>query len=372
MMNMAILTDKKAYFDALVTKLNGMPVHFHWFERVNQFLSYKNFDAWQIVWIVGKSMDWVEETLVILNEKQITIPLVCTTPFLKQDQRQLLWQLNVKEIIPWPVHRVEMEHIIRSYKKFMNDSQEEEQYVFNTSLEIINGVDLLRLFTKATCTGVLYFHWAERKGRIEFKKGQIVNAQYRQMDPLSAVLILTWWKHGLAFFKDDQFVSKRSIMLTNEQILTECAEYQKEYEKLLAEFKAVNDPYYPHPQLNYEDFGPNERKILREMRKGKSIRTIAEAYEGDVNFILKKLKNWADQQFIVPEKAYRQIKLRIEEEESSSAIKRMMQKLFGKKSTELPEVAPQETQRETKPLWEHRFVKKEVLTEFKNRLEDMS
>lgn len=372
MTTIAVLSHEKLYFDELITKFNRLPVHFHWFETVEQFFDYKNLGQWQIVWVLGKSMEWVEETLVVFNEKQIEIPLICTTPIPKQDERQLLWQLNVKEIIPWPVHRVEMEYIIKSYNEMFAGKEEQEKYGFQGSLEIINGVDLLNIFTKATSTGALYFNWGERQGRIEFKNGQIINAVYRKMDPLSAVLILAWWKHGFVFFKDEALITKRTIMLTNEQILAECTDYQNEYEKLLAGFYEPNEPYFPHPRLNYEEFGPNERKILREMRKGKSIRALSEEYEGDVNFILKKLKNWADQQFIVPENVYRQLKLHIEEEESTSAIKRMMQKLFGKKSSELPETVPQKTQREAKPLWEHRFVNKEILADLKNRLEDLA
>lgn len=373
MITIAVLANEKAHFDLLITQYNRLPIHFHRFQTAEQFLEHKNFDEWQLIWVIGKSFDWAEETLVLLNEQQIKIPLVCSTPEPKQDQRQLFWQLNVREIIPWPVHRQELEYIIKSYDEIFAVTDAQEKYAFQGSLEVINGVDLLCTFTKATDTGILYFHWSERKGRIEFKNGQIINGVYRQMDPLTAVLIMASWEHGFAFFKDDQFVSKRSIMLTNDQIFAECADYQKETQKLLSGFKNHDKIYYPHPELNFEEFGPNERKLLRAMRKGKSIKEMAENYEGDVNFILKKLKNWTEQQFILPEEQHQQIKEQIEEQENASAIKRLMQKLFNKKETESAweELAPEKEEQPRIPALEYRFVKKDVLQEIKNRLEDI-
>ncbi len=375
MITVAVLAKEKAHFDLLITQYNRLPVHFRWFESGEQFLEHKNFDEWQVVWVIGKSFKWVEETLALLNERQIEIPIICSTPEPKQDQRQLFWQLKVREIIPWPVHRQELEFLIKSYDEIFAPTDEQEKYAFQGSLEFINGVDLLRTFTKATSTGVLYLHWAERKGRIEFKNGQIINAVYRQMDPLTAVLIMASWDHGFAFFKEDLFLSKRSIMLTNDQILAECLDYSKETKNLLSAFKNPDKLYYPHPELNYEEFGPNERKILREMRKGKSITMLMESYEGDLNFILKKLKNWADQQFILPENQYLRIKQQIEEQENASGIKRLMQKLLGKKEIEsLVEepVGENETKDQTDaPVLEHKFARKDILQEIQNRLEGM-
>ncbi len=373
MITVAVLAKEKAHFDLLITQYNRLPVHFRWFESGEHFLEHKNFDEWQVVWVIGKSFKWVEETLALLNERQIEIPIVCSTPEPKQDQRQLFWQLKVREIIPWPVHRQELEFLIKSYNEIFAPTDEQEKYAFQGSLEFINGVDLLRTFTKATSTGVLYLHWSERKGRIEFKNGQIVNAVYHQMDPLTAVLIMASWEHGFAFFKEDQFVSKRMIMLTNEQIFKECSDYKKETQRLLSTITNPNTLYYPHPELNYEEFGPNERKILREMRKGKSITMLAESYEGDINFILKKLKNWADQQFILPEEQYLQIKEQIEEQENASGIKRLMQKLFGKKEIENISEEPERESEDkvASSVLEYRFARKDILQEIQNRLEDM-
>jgi hypothetical protein len=371
MISIAVLAKEKSLFDLIITQYNHLPIHFHWFETVERFLDHQNFDEWQVIWVISKSIDWAQETLAHLNEQKIETPLVCSTTEPKQDQRQLFWQLNVREIIPWPVHRIELEYILKSYNEIFASTDQQEQYAFQGSLEFINGVDLLRTFTKATCTGVLYFHWGERKGRIEFKNGQIVNAVYRQMDPLTAVLIMASWKYGFVFFKDDQFVSKRSIMLTNDQIFAECLDYQKEYQKLIASFRMRKQPYYPHPDLNYEEFGPTERKVLRDMRRGRTIEEIIENYQGDVNFILKKLKNWADQQFIIPQEYYQQIKKQIEEEENASPIKRLMQKLFSKQEAETAQQPETEEHSEPLPALEHRFVQTDVLQEIKNRLEDL-
>ncbi len=371
MITIAVLTREKTHFDTLITQYNRLPVHFHWFESADRFLQSQNVDQWQIVWVIGKSMDWVMESLARLNEQNISIPLVCSAPEPKQDQRQLFWQLNVKEIIPWPMHRLEMEYMLKGYNEMLSDNTTREEYVFQGSLEIINGVDLLRAFTKATDTGVLYFHWGERKGRIEFKKGQIVNAIYRQMDPLTAVLILTSWKHGFVFFKDDQYVSKRSIMLTNEQIFTECQDYQNEYHKLLAGFDDLSGRFYPHPELNFEEFGPSERKILRDMRKGKLIPEMVENYEGDVNFILKKLKNWADQQFILPEEQYRQIRQQLEEQENTSAIKRLMQKLFAKKEVGGAPIVQKNKKQNAPQALQYCFSDRLLLEKVKNKLEEL-
>ncbi len=372
MITIAILAKKKSLFDLLITNYNRLPIHFYWFEQVEQFIRQKEFEEWKVIWVIDTEMEWVQDALAVINEKEIDIPVVCSTSNPKQDERQLFWQLKVKEIIPWPIHRLELEYILKSYEKLFTSPKEEKEYAFQGALEYINGVELFRAFNKATCSGVLHLHWAERKGRIELKNGQIVHAVYRQMDPLTSVLVMSSWNHGFVFFKPDQFVSKRSIMLSNEQIFEECADYLKERNHLLSSFGNLQTPYYPYPDLNYEEFGPTERQILRQMRKGKTIEEIIDTYEGDVSFLLKKLKTWIAKEYILPETQYQKIKEQIEEEENAPALKRIVKKLFAKKEIEPMEVV-EENKRQA--VWqtalEQHFPHTNVLSEIKKRLEEL-
>ncbi len=372
MIAVAIVAREKSWYDQLITQYNRLPIHLYWFADAQQFVQQKEFETWQIVWVIGKDMPWVQEQLVTLNEAEIQLPLICSTPQPNKEDRQLLWQLRVNELLVWPIHRLELEYILKSYEEILRPEMENEEYVFQGALDYLHGIDLFRVFTKATSSGLLHLQWGERKGHIEFKNGQIVHAQYRQMDPLTSVLIMSSWDGGFAYFKPDAFATRRTIMLSNEQIFEECAEYLHERQELVSAFGDAKTLFYPHPDLNYEDFGPTERQILRAMRKGKSISEFIVTYEGDVNFLLRKMKIWLEKEYILPEPLYAKIKAQIEERENTPAFKRIMQKLFTKKEEDLErhELPSAEAESPSGPMFSHRFQDFEALKTIKARLEE--
>ncbi|NOX89008.1 MAG: DUF4388 domain-containing protein [Calditrichaeota bacterium] len=374
MINVAVVSEEKSFFDLLITHYNRLPLYFHWFKDTDSFTEQLKLEQWHVLLMINRDFDRLHDWLVKLSENKVEIPIVCSTPIPTTDDRQLLWQLGVREIIPWPVHRQELEFILKSFHEFLAPPDEEGEYLFQGSLEFINGIDLLRMFGKKSCDGILHFQWAERKGRVEFKEGQIVHASYRQMDPLTSVLVLSSWNHGFAFFKPDQYVSRRSIMLANEQIFSECREYFKERESLLKLFPSVYTPLYPHPDLNYEDFGHSERQLLHQMRKGKCLEEIKNTYEGDFNFLLKKLTTWFEKHYILPEKQYQSIKAEKEKEDSAPAFRRLVQKIFNRKESSVEETFSSdfepELQAEEESRKEYFFNQKELLEKINRRLEE--
>ncbi|APF20042.1 DUF4388 domain-containing protein [Caldithrix abyssi] len=370
MIHVAVVAREKNWFDQLITRIPRLPISFRWFENTGDFLKRIEFEDWHLIYIVEKDAEILERGLAELTGNGLNVPIICSTGKLDQGQRQLIWQLGVKEIVPWPVTRQELEHILNAYCHFYAPNPENDRCLFRGSLDYIDGVELLRALCKEKNSGILNFNWGERNGRIELNNGQIIHAAYRQLDPLTSILVLTSWRHGEVSFKEETYISKRSIMLSNEQIFNECEQYLEERAQLLRAFPGADVKLFTHPDLNFEDFGPNERAWLYKMYQGKTPGEINDLYEGDFNFLLKKLKLWLEKQYILPESEYHRIKAKRDEEKAASGVKRLIKKLFGadqNKIEEMEEVRPVEIKREALPCYFHDF---KALQTFKSLLEE--
>lgn len=369
MIHVAVIAHEKSWFDQIITQIPSLPISFRWFNNGSNFIKNKELEDWQLIYLVSDRFDLVQEELVQLKEQIPETSVLCTVPKLKQSQRQLLHQLGAKEVFTWPVTRQEMKYFFKAFPEFFIARTEEDQYGFIGLLDFVDGVELLRAFCVRGNTGILTFNWDERNGRIEIQNGQIIHAAYRQLDPLTSVLVLTSWQHGQVSFKEESFISKRSIMLTNEQIFDECLQYRQEREQLLQDFPSENVKLFTHPDLNFEDFGPSERKWLYKMYKGKTIPELRDLYEGDFNFLLKKLKLWLEKQYIIPEDEYHSIKAKKEAEMATSGLTRLFRKIL-KTGQKEKEVETSEEKQSVHKKWPYLFNGFESLQNFKSMLEE--
>ncbi|HHE56105.1 MAG TPA: DUF4388 domain-containing protein [Caldithrix abyssi] len=369
MIHVAVIAREKSWFDQIITQIPSLPISFRWFENCSVFFKNQELEDWQLIYLISDRFDLLQEELVQVKEQIPEIPVLCTVPKLRQSQRQLLHQLGAKEVFPWPVTRQEMKYFFKSYPEFFIAKAEEDQYDFIGQLDFVDGVELLRSFCTKENTGILTFNWDERNGRIEIQNGQIVHAAYRQLDPLTSVLVLTSWHHGQVSFKEESFISKRTIMLTNKQIFDECLQYRQEREHLLQAFPPEEVKLFTHPDLNFEDFGPSERSWLYKMYKGRTILELRDLYEGDFNFMLKKLKLWLEKQYIIPEEEYHSIRAKKEAEMSTSGLTRLFRKILKSEQKE----KEKETSKEQPPVQKklpYLFASFENLQIFKSMVEE--
>ena len=371
MIHVAVVAREKNWFDQIITRIPRLPVSFRWFENIEAFLVNQELEDWQLIYLIADQFALLQEELVLLNEKEVKVPVICTTPKLTLEQKRLLTQLNVKEILRWPVTRQEMEYFFMAFPTFLAAAEQDETYLFVGHLDYLDGVELLRALCKEENSGIVSFNWGERNGRIEIHNGQIIHAAYRQLDPLTSILVLTSWQHGQAAFKAETFLSKRSIMLTNEQIFDECLQYRQERHLLMESFPSKDVKLFTHPDLNFEDFGPSERTWLYKMYKGKTLSEIRDLYEGDFNFLLKKLKLWLEKQYIIPEEEYHLIKAQKEADRAASGFKRLMRKIIksGKAEEEKQKAQPEKTPAQEKLPYS--FTDFETLQAVKSLLEEV-
>ncbi len=370
MIHVAVIASDKNWFDQLITQISRLPISFRWFENFQEFFKRFDFENWQLVYIIEKNTQILEEALEALTAKQLSLPIICSTIRVDSEQRQLMRQLGAKEIVPWPITRQELEFVLNAFCQFYKAENETDEYLFQGSLDYIDGVELLRMLCREENTGILSFVWGERSGRIEINNGQIIHAAYRQLDPLTSILVLTSWEHGQVTFKTESFISKRSIMLSNEQIFDECKQYQNERAALMAAFPAAEVKLFTHPDLNFEEFGATERAWLYKMYKGKTLTEIRDLYEGDFNFLLKKLKLWLEKQYILPEEDYHRIKAQREEERATSGVKRLFKKIFTSNKKEIPKNSEQASPKPSCPKVAYAFNDFNTLKTIKSVLEE--
>ncbi len=368
MIHIAVIAREKAWFDQIITQIPSLPISFRWFENCTAFIKNKELEDWQLIYLISDRFNLAQEELIQLKAKLEEIPVLCTVPKLKQGQRQALHQIGAKEVLPWPVTRQEMKYFFKAFPEFFIAPNEDDQYEFIGQLDFVDGVELLRSICTRENTGILTFNWDERNGRIEIENGQIVHAAYRQLDPLTSILVLTSWQHGQVSFKEESFISKPSIMLNNVQIFDECQHYRQEREEMLQVFPPKEVKLFTHPDLNFEDFGASERAWLYKMYKGKTIPELRDLYEGDFNFLLKKLKLWLEKKYIIPEDEYHMVKAKKEAELASSGLTRLFRKILKSTKKEKKEISGEEKMPLKRKL-PHLFSGFENLQNFKSMLE---
>ncbi|GEM_PF-2168590 len=330
-----IITTDQEYFNLFTINYGHLPIHFTWFQKLDEIESYIELERPVYLFLVSDHIEELVEWISQYRERNLQPPFICFTGRLDYTDRNMLWQSGTVDIIRFPVHRKEMEYILQSFIDVHTTPSEQDNYHLTGRLDDFSFLDLIQTFEKSGKGGLLALQNGAQQGQIEFLGGKIVNARYQEFAPMEAMKIMSMWKRGQFHGKFDTEKREDKISVDNARIVKECLQYQKEFKELLRKLPDGDQKIYTEPELEYEEFGPKDRKWLHKFRKGYSLEEFLAEYSGDVNSMLRKFLFWIEQRWLLDREAHRFRKAQIQAEERRSKLSKIMSKLFSKSSQEL-------------------------------------
>ena len=147
-------------------------------------------------------------------------------------------------------------------------------------------------------------------------------------------MVMSLWNKGIFYGNYDNDKRKERIVLDNEQIVMECLNYQKDYQRYLKSLPDWDTPLFTDPDLEYQEFGPKDREILQKFREGSTLNELMTGFEGNWNFLLKKFELWLDRKWILPEEDYHMLQAKIKAEARKSVLRKALDKVFSNQDEE--------------------------------------
>ena len=329
-----IVSENQTDFTLFSSNFAHLPVHFSWTQSIDQAIEKIAFEQPFILFMVSKKIEQLLEWLTTYDNSIYQIPLVSFSGNLDWADREMLWKNGVSDIVELPRSRKELEYIIRAFLVQAKGKGIDRENQLQGRLQDLGLVDLIRSFINGEKNGILNLDHGGISGHLEFNNGKLVHAALGECDPLEAVMVMSLWNDGVFYgsYSDSEY--KETIHLNNEQIIEEASNYQKAYQDILKKLPNWDVYLYTDPNLEYQEFGPKDRKILQLFRNGQSLEKFMPTYSGSWNFILKKFILWLDRKWILKEDAYRLLQAQIRADERKSAFRKALDKMFSKDQKE--------------------------------------
>jgi len=338
-----VVSEKQEHFNLLSTNYGHMPVHFTWARNIEETVKYAELENPSYLFFISNKLETLVSWLSGYRQAGLQAPFVCFTGDLDYTDRSMLWQSGAIDIIKLPIHRKEMEYILRSFLMPALESEKKSSNQLEGRLEDFSLVDLIQTFENAGKSGILFLESGAQKGEIEFTKGKVVNGILEGCDPLEAVTVMSVWKHGKFFGRFDKEKRKERIALENAQILLECEHFLAERKRLLKSLPDPDQKVFTDPDLEFEEFGPNDRQLLLKFNKGLRLNDVLQESVGNHNLLLKKINFWIERRWLLPEEEYQRRRAELQAQQRHSAFKRFVNKIFSrseKTPVPVPPVVP--------------------------------
>ncbi|MCB9058232.1 MAG: DUF4388 domain-containing protein [Calditrichae bacterium] len=327
-----IVSENEEIFSMFTAHLSYLPVHFSWVGNMDSAEKLFRSEKPDFVFFAVKKLTLLNNWLARYKSYKLKIPYLCFVSNVGWEKRELLWMAGAAEVIELPKLKKEFVQIVESV--LVPKNSEVEPDFLSGNLNIFNIIDLIKTFEESDRNGVVELKSRNRVGQLQFNKGKLVHAIYDSRDPLEAVLSMSIWNEGIFSVKPDSVRHSQLIKLDNQQIIKECQDFIVEREKILSSLPDNDVVYYSAPMLNYEELGAQIRQNLLFFKNGRTLKDFLEQDEDGSVRMLRELKSWIDKNWLLNRPAFKEQQLLMKEKENSSAVKKMLSKVFSRKENE--------------------------------------
>lgn len=329
MKDIYIISENQEMYNLFHDVLGRLPIHLSWTRNIDNALDSFAQEKPSLIFMVNEDehvlTDWVEQ----YNTTGSQTPFVCFTRPLSWAKMKMIWDKGAVEVIRLPMHRKELEYIVKTIISEREEPDNQRDKI-QGKLEDVNLIELIQSFEDGKHTGALQLQNGTQNGRIEFSKGQVVNAVLNDREPMEALEVMATWFTGQyrSVFEDKKF--RRIIKMDNQQIIIECLNHINEQQQLLKELPDPITLLFTDPELDYEESSPSSRKVLLMFKDGLTLNEFLEKYTGKSNPVLKKIKNWMDEGILLTRSDYEKKKKKLDKTDESGALKNIVSKVLGK------------------------------------------
>ncbi len=330
MKDIFVLADQEECFNQFYSYFSLQPFHFSWASRVDETIKLLRIEKPAYIFLVTKNIEIMSDWLTILKNANHNIPFLCFTSHISYEDRKILWEHGALNVIQLPIHKAELEKILKFL--LLNDDQNQlknSNKEFEGMLEELNLIDLIQIIQdeKRTCKVVL--EKGTKKGEIEFNKGKVVNARYNNENPVLAVKIMSHWMKGRFYIQNSARSFIKRVKLTNQELILECLDHINEQNGLMNRIPHKEELLYTKPGLSYEDIAPFERNNLLKFKNGYTIKELVDNYNGDGIILLQHVMKWLRTNTLLTNEEYEKRLKGVQDMESMSGFKKMMNKIMG-------------------------------------------
>jgi hypothetical protein len=344
-----IISKDKTIFDEFNLNISSEVCNFEYANSVESAQEILELESLDFLLIADKNVDTIKASLEKFSKvpEFNKIPVICCTSHSSWEQRKILWQSGVKDIIDLPLAKEEIKlylnHFITGISKIDRVLQTEGM---QGNLDDYNLVDLVQNLEKNKKTGILRLNKGEDEGRIWFYKGNIYEAKFRTLENLDAVYKLITWMHGefAISFVDEEYEQK--IETGNQQILLEAIQRLDQRNKILDTITDINVTLLISPQADMDQMDSNDGKYLKFFHGGKSSAVYLDTFDTDDLVLLEKLQAFMKSKFLMTREQFEQFTMEQDKELAEAGMKNVFSKFFKAKEEKKTKTVKHKTKEE--------------------------
>lgn len=303
-------------------------------EKVVSLCQEELFDV-ALVWHVGRQN--TRDFFNILEANQFTfLPVVAIIE--NSSQIRELVDLPLSDFLQLPMPReVFWSDLQRIVDDTVTPATVLEGVNWQGSLEEYNLVDLIQMLESAERDGELVLHIADQSGVVQFLEGNIINAQFINLQGLPALLKMAFWQKGRFSTRLRPLKSPKKIIdKNNRDILMLLVSKLHEWENLIRQLPELSQKIVANPLREKQERPPLQERILETCQDPISISDLLMRLPDANELILSEVKTLLANRLVG---APREIKQLIYENEAKGGFGKLVHSLssmFKKKKDDQP------------------------------------
>ena len=344
MLDGLIISREKTLFDEININFSTDLSYFEYTNSLDNANSLIGLEVFDYLFIVERDQDQLTELLK--GTKKIdefkSIPVICFTGERRPEERKMLWELEVTDIIELPVAKDEMcLRLERFFQDIAEHDTDEQTFGMQGKLEDYNLLDIVQTLEQNKKTGILTLYHGRDEGKIWFQDGKICDAEYRKFENLDAIFKLVTWMQGdfTITFADEEYEPK--ILTDNKQILLDAIQYIDNRNKILEDLPDLHETLLISPDTDLQLLDEADLTYLKFYQGGQTIAAYLFAFDEDELKLLQKMKEFMGGHLLMTREQFDTHMTEQEKEIGEAGIKKVFKIFFkGKPSSKVTNILP--------------------------------
>lgn len=343
MLDGLIISREKALFDEININFSTDLSYFEFTNSLENVNSLIGLDVFDYLFIIEHDQNKLTELLKGTKkfDEFKSIPVICFTGERQPEERKMLWELEVTDIIELPIAKDEMRlRLERFFQDIAEHDTDEQTFGMQGKLEDYNLLDIVQTLEQNKKTGILTLYHGRDEGKIWFQNGKICDAEYRKFENLDAIFKLVTWMQGdfTITFADEEYEPK--ILADNKQILLDAIQYIDNRNKILEDLPDLHETLLISPETDLQLMDEADLTYLKFYQGGQTIAAYLFAFDEDELKLLQKMKEFIGGQLLMTREQFDSHMTEQEKEIGEAGIKKVLKKFFkGKPSSKAMKIS---------------------------------
>lgn len=377
MLDILILLLDEQYQEEIVRSFKGRDYIYHKAASTDEVVEICKQDFIDLILIWPATQDVIADLLTVLNIEDLKyIPVV---PVVREKKEfQSVIQLPVAEVISIPLPREEFFAIInRLVQSLEPDIHTLSGPYWKGNLEEFSLIDLIHMVETSGKDAILTISYSSNLGQIYFRRGKLIRASLRNLDPVLALEKLAGLSRADFNIQFTRVDLDDHLKSSNQQLVVGLLEKITEQEKYVQMIPGNDDELltlkYPSPSKRNE----MKDRILEMCKEGQYLTDILILLNEKNLDILKQIRELLADGYLVSRREYEIISEQKSDKKGISRVFTSLSGLFRKEkkqfsTMELPvQKAVRREKENTELLYQNRSMGEDTVKKIQNFLRDV-